>query len=263
MARARPGSGTAGAEDRPPVGDDLCLNKKIAERRMQRVCSRRCEDDLRVARDLDLSACSAAVGDGDPAQLDIILGETLISVCISTSLSVLRNSARPSEKIASYFFRRFERRLIGGRPELSARHVADVTERAPIVAGTVFAPAGDGDSVPSAVTAPAFVTITWYLPLDNNCTSGTAVSGLLSTRIGIAGALDAVRISESSVVLRIERRGFWYTLLEQQQGLPAAPGQTRTASASGGQEHRGQREKAHTLVMRHVRPDDDARLPRR
>ena len=54
--------------------DDLCLNKKIAERRMQRVCGRRCKDDLRVTRDLDLSACSAAVGDRDPAQLDIILG---------------------------------------------------------------------------------------------------------------------------------------------------------------------------------------------
>src|SRR3989304_5490286 len=49
--------------------------------------------------------------------------------------------------------RSFERRLIGGRPELPAGHVAEVTERAPAVAGTVFAPARDRDVLPAAGTA--------------------------------------------------------------------------------------------------------------
>ena len=41
---------------------------------MQRIRGRRRQDNFRVTRDVDLSACPGAVGDGDAAQLDIILG---------------------------------------------------------------------------------------------------------------------------------------------------------------------------------------------
>ena len=54
--------------------NDLGLNKEIAERRMQCVRGRRCEDDFRVARGIDLSARPGVIGDGDSAQFDIILG---------------------------------------------------------------------------------------------------------------------------------------------------------------------------------------------
>jgi len=38
----------------------------------------------------------------------------------------------------------------------------------------------------NTIHQPAFVTITLYLPLDNNCTSGTGVSGVLITWMGIS-----------------------------------------------------------------------------
>ena len=42
---------------------------------------------------------------------------------------------------------------MGIRPEHRAAEVADVTERAPVVAGRVFAPAGHGEVFPAAVAA--------------------------------------------------------------------------------------------------------------
>ena len=47
---------------------------------------------------------------------------------------------------------------------------------------------------------PAFVTITWYRPFDNNCTSGIGVFGLLKTRTGVSASPDVVRKSESSAL---------------------------------------------------------------
>jgi hypothetical protein len=68
------GAGTAVAEDRLPMVKDLGLNKEIAERRMQCVRGRRCENHFRVTRDLNPPAYPGAIGDGDSAQLDIIFG---------------------------------------------------------------------------------------------------------------------------------------------------------------------------------------------
>ena len=130
--------------------------------------------------------------------------------------------------------RAFERRLICGGPELSARHVAEVTERAPVIAGAVFAPACYCDVLPAAVTAPAFVIITWYLPLDNNCTSGIGVSGLLKTRTGVSVPLG------SAYVCRRARRYANKTLwpLAPAPGAaawsPGTPAPPRIASASDG-----------------------------
>src|SRR5512135_3466415 len=45
---------------------------------------------------------------------------------------------------------------------------------------------------------PAFVTITWYLPFDSNCSSGIGESGLLKTRIGVSVPSEILRKSESS-----------------------------------------------------------------
>src|SRR3989304_8337996 len=68
------GAGTAGAEDRLPMVDDLGLNKKIAEGRMQCIRSRRCKNYFRVTRDIDLSARPGAIDDSNSAQFNIIFG---------------------------------------------------------------------------------------------------------------------------------------------------------------------------------------------
>src|SRR5205823_11237641 len=44
-------------------------------------------------------------------------------------------------------------RVISGRPEFSRRHVAQIDERAPVIAGRILAPAGDGEIFPATISA--------------------------------------------------------------------------------------------------------------
>ena len=60
--------------------------------------------------------------------------------------------------------------------------------------------------------------ITWYLPFESNCTSGFGVTGLLKTRIGVSGALEAIWVLEELGGMRIERCRLGDSLLEQQHG---------------------------------------------
>jgi hypothetical protein len=108
--RARPAS----AEDRPLLADDLGLNKEIAERRMQRVRDRRGENDFRVTRDVNRSTRPGAVGDGDPAQLDVVFrrdGNLRMRVECVIEATELRLPLRENRFV---FLRPFERRLVGG-----------------------------------------------------------------------------------------------------------------------------------------------------
>src|SRR5437588_4485556 len=50
-------------------------------------------------------------------------------------------------------FCRAQRRLISGGPEFSRHHVAQIDERAPVIASRILAPAGDGEIFPATVSA--------------------------------------------------------------------------------------------------------------
>src|SRR5438045_3820770 len=50
-------------------------------------------------------------------------------------------------------FCRAQSRLISGGPEFSGRHVAQIDERAPVIAGRILAPAGDGEIFPATISA--------------------------------------------------------------------------------------------------------------
>src|SRR5271157_1189382 len=111
---------------------------------MQRVRGRRGENYFRVTRDVDGPASARAVGDADAPQFDVILGrngDLGMSVKFVVAAPKLHSRLRENRFV---MVRSLERRLIGGRPECAARYVPKVTERAPVVAGGVFAPARDG-----------------------------------------------------------------------------------------------------------------------
>ena len=115
------GAGPARTQDRVPLANDLGLNKEIAERRMQRVCGRRCEHDFRVTRDLDRPADPRAVGDAGSTQFDVIFRR---HHDFGMRLDILVAAAKLSPSLRKDDFvvlRLLERRLIGRRPELPAR----------------------------------------------------------------------------------------------------------------------------------------------
>ena len=95
------GARTARAENGVPPLDDLGLHEEIAECRMQCVRSRRCQNYLRVAGDFDRPRSPDRFVMWTRRTSISSSGETTISVCVSKSKSRRRNSARPSEKIAS------------------------------------------------------------------------------------------------------------------------------------------------------------------
>src|SRR6185295_19637540 len=102
-------------------------------------------------RDLDRPAGPRAVGEADSTQFDVVFRR---HHDFGMRLDILFAAAKLSPSLGKNDFvilRLLERRLIGRGPELSACHVAEVTERAPVVASTVFAPACDGEILPTAI----------------------------------------------------------------------------------------------------------------
>ena len=141
------------AQDRLSLRDDLRLHEEIGERRMQRIGGRRCEDDLRVARDLDHPARARAVGDPNPAQLDVVLRrDDDLGVGFEVVIAAPKLRARLRE-YGLVVRRAPQRRLVRSRPEVAARHVAEIAERSPVVAGAVFAPPGHREVLPAGAAA--------------------------------------------------------------------------------------------------------------
>jgi hypothetical protein len=107
-------AGPAGAENCPLRSDDLRLNKKIAERRVQGILCRRGEDDFRVTRNVDGPTRPGAVGDGDSAQLDVVLrrdSDFRMRVDFMGTATKLRSRFRENRFIT---LRSFKRRLVRG-----------------------------------------------------------------------------------------------------------------------------------------------------
>ena len=143
-------TGSPRAQDGLPLRDDLRLHEEIGERRMQRVRGRRRESDFRVTRDLDRPPRPRTVGDAKSAQFDVVFRrDDDLGMRFESVVAPAKFGARFGE-YRLVVRRALPRRLMRGRPELAARDVADVAERAPVVAGGVFAPAGDGEILPSA-----------------------------------------------------------------------------------------------------------------
>ena len=70
LRAARP----AGGEQRGPVGEDFSLYKEVGKGRVRFVLCLRGERHLGVGRDLDRAAAFGAVGEGEAAELHVVLG---------------------------------------------------------------------------------------------------------------------------------------------------------------------------------------------
>ena len=199
---------------------------------MHRVGSRRRENHLGVTRRVDRLARPRAVGDADPAQLDILfrrnsdLGMRFEAVVAAAKL---RPALREDRLEA---VRPLERRLICSRPELTAGHVADVAEGPPVVAGRVFPPARDSEVLPAAVAAAGVgqhdVVPAVRQQLHLRCRGVGAVEHAHRQLLTAGGPADGGQL-RSMYQVRGRLRD---ALLEQQDAWPGTAGPTRIASAS-------------------------------
>ena len=145
---------TARGDERTELGDMLGLHEHFGERRMRGVGGRRRQNQLGVGREFDLARLASAVGQGDAADLAVVLAgdqdvhdgrqravatEELGVVLAEDDLLVVRLAPD---------------RLRARRPHGAAAHVPQDDEGAPVVARRVLPPSGHGDVAPPAVARP-------------------------------------------------------------------------------------------------------------
>ena len=249
--RLVPGARPPGAEDRLARSDDLGLDEEVAEGRMQRVRDRRCEHDFRVTRHLDLPGHARAVGDADPAQLDVVLRryrDLGVHVEVEVAAAELRSRLREDRLVV---VRPLEGRLMRGGPDLPARHVADIAECAPVVASAVLAPAREGDVLPPAVAA-ARVADHHVVPAVRQQLDfrhrRVGVAEHVHRRLRIAGG--AAQVGELAGV-RVKRRRPGNAFLEQQRRRAEQRVRFESLLHRAVEDEMGEREQAHARVVRH------------
>ena len=236
---------------------------------MQRVSSRRRDHHLGVTGQLDLPALARAVGDAHPAQFDIVLGRDH-DVGMGLDLPAIRAAAygvataklgAPLGENRLEALRALEGRLMGSRPERPTGNIAQVTEAAPVVAGPILAPAGDGKALPAAV-ATARVA-------DHDVVAAVREQlHLRQRRVGSAKYADRYlrgdrRGAHLGQLRRVRKQGgrLRNPLLEQQQHRLEHRLRHEAPLHRPVQQQIGQCQQAHALVMGHERAQQRARLP--
>ena len=110
------GASSTAAARRPSAGrrvhriacrgaDELGLDEQVAERGVRRVGGRRRQHHLGEARQLDRARRPAAVGDADPAQLDVVLGRDAdldVRVDVAIAAAELGAALREDRLVAAW-----------------------------------------------------------------------------------------------------------------------------------------------------------------
>ena len=147
------GAGAAGAENGGGGLGELRLHEEIAEGGMGRVRRRCRQDHFRITGQLDDAGQRRAIDEFDAPQLHIIFGRDAdfgVDFQPGLALSELRAGLGENGFVALRFA---QGRLIRVRKELTRRDVTDINKGAPVIAGGIFAPAGEGQLVPATITA--------------------------------------------------------------------------------------------------------------
>ncbi|MND79354.1 hypothetical protein D3C80_710910 [compost metagenome] len=129
------------------------LYEQVAERRVGQIIAGRCQHHFCIAGDFDSARLLAAVDQRYAAQLNIIFRRyhhlrfhrQRPLLTLELGPGVVEHGAVPLGGTTD--------RLPGIAPDLTGLRVAQVTESAPVIAGGVFAPAGQGQILPAAVAA--------------------------------------------------------------------------------------------------------------
>src|SRR5207247_10933637 len=93
------------------------------------------------------------IGQGDTPQLDVVFGRNAqLGMDLEGAMALAEFRPGLCEN-RFVILCRAQRRLMSGGPEFSGRHVAQIEECAPAIAGRILAPAVNGEIVPATVAA--------------------------------------------------------------------------------------------------------------
>ena len=98
-------------------------------------------------------ALRRTIGERDAPQLHVVLRRNAdFGVDFETGMTLAKLGARLRED-GFVAFRRAQGGLVGGGPEFSGRHIAQINKCPPAIARGIFAPAGDRQIAPATVAA--------------------------------------------------------------------------------------------------------------
>ncbi|MNF43877.1 hypothetical protein D3C84_249780 [compost metagenome] len=148
------GSGPPGGNQGPQLGQVFGDHKELAESRVGAIRLRCGQHQLGIGGELDMTKAATAVAQGDAPHFPVRLtGDQHLqgggqAIVMMNELGAILGENHLSLRI------RVAKRMSAGGPGLTALDIMEEEEGAPVVAGGVLLPAGDGDVAPAAVTRP-------------------------------------------------------------------------------------------------------------
>ena len=258
------GAGTTGAKNGRTWTQEFGLHEQIAEGGMGSVRRRRREHDFGVTGQLDDAPRAGKIGDGHPAQLDVVLGRDAdVGVNFQTRRVLAKLGASLSENGLAAFGDA-PARLMGGGPEFAGGHIAQVEKSAPAIARRILAPAGDGKIAPAAVAAARAADHDMIAAIGQEVDFGGARVGIGDeAHESFADLGELPRLAQFKLFGEHLGGGVGHALLQEQVRSPERWAQEETPLHRAVQQPIRQGEQAHPLMMGHVRADGDTGPARR
>ena len=252
----------AGRQQRVALVDVLGLHEQLREGLVSGIGRRRREHQLEVGGYLELAVSMTGIGDRQAADLGVVLGG-------HDDLQRRRDRPVRADEFRPILGERDliglgldAARLIAGRPYGAAHHVAQEEVASVIVARDIFAPTCHPDVPPSAVARTGagqhhrVSTVAEQMSLRQRVVRVVQTAHLGKSRLGERrGGSDLLRARVNR--RDIARRAF---LQEQFRRLNARLG-VKPRPHPAVEDHIGDGDDAHSLVMRHVGPNDGDRRP--
>ncbi len=147
------GAGAAGAKNGGRWAHEFGLHEQIAEGGMGCVRGGSREHHFRITGQFDDARAWRMIGERDAPQLHVVFRRNAdFGVDFEAGMTLAKLGARLRED-GFVAFRCAQGGLMGGGPEFSRGHIAQIDKRSPAIARGILAPAGDRQIPPAAVAA--------------------------------------------------------------------------------------------------------------
>ncbi len=221
------------------------------------------EDDFGVARDLDHPAHARAVDDARPSELDVVLGRHGdLGMHVEPGITAAEFGA-PFREDRLVVLGGLAHGLMRGRPDLAARDIAQIAERAPVVARRVLPPPRQREIVPATAAAARVGHHHVVATVRQELHFGRGRGGAPDDAHRDFRLVDARSDAGELLDVRERRDRLRNALLQQQQRRLEQRIRGEALLHRAVVQQMTERQQAHALVMRHERADDRARLAAR
>ena len=258
------GPSPARAEQGGGFRRELRVHEEIAEGGMRRVRGGRREHHLRVTGQFNDARHGRTISDRDATQLHVVFGRHAdFGVDLQPGMTLPEFCARLGED--GFVALGCEPDgLVRRGPDLARRPIAQIHKGPPAIARGVLAPAGDRQIAPATVAAPGATKDDMIPAVGQEMYLRCRGSGIrVDPHHALARAQEQAGGFGGHILGQHAGRGPGRAFLQQPVRCPEQRTGQETPGHGVVQQHIGQRQQTHPLMMRHEGPDGGARDVRR